>query len=137
MRRGIVFMLDSFIALVMISYIAILFDISFFVSDIYRDYNLYAYSNDLLTVLDKGGYLHRLAGNDVISIMHILQYSPEQYCFYLRIEDSQGKRVSAVHKPACKAPLRNIEVYSRRAFVYNGEPYMAELGGWYRQRGEE
>ncbi|MCX8206116.1 MAG: hypothetical protein N3H30_02705 [Candidatus Micrarchaeota archaeon] len=137
MRRGIIFTIDALLALLFsASFVTLLYQNSLPVEDIYRDFSLYAYSSDFLTVLDKGGYLNELADKDIRNTMKLMPYTPDPYCFYVRVEDSEGKKVATVHKPTCSGSRKNIDVYVRRLFVYNGETYLAELGSWYKTNEE-
>ena len=140
MRKGFVFILDALLAfLYMSTFIAMVYSNIPVSEDLYSSPQIYEYSLDLLSLMDKKGYLSQLAGRELKEAQEIISETPEQYCFYLRIFDMDGDKVATVKKHKCRGK-RAASVIVRRLFVKDGYPYMAELRAWHKLkqlRGED
>ncbi|MGB9635363.1 MAG: hypothetical protein ACP5H8_02845 [Candidatus Micrarchaeia archaeon] len=136
MGKGFVFTIDVLISLLFASsFAAILYSEAARGMDTsaYNDAALYEYSTDLMIMLAKGGYLYKLADKDFKDVQELFSLTPQQYCFYIRISDKDGKKVITLKKYGC-ASAKNINTYVRSMFVKDGKPYLAELGAWYKIR---
>ncbi len=132
MKKAFVFTMDVLLAFLYAStFITVIYENVPVSQDLYRDAMLYDYSLDLLTVMDKAGYLHELSRRKLVNAQKLISETPEQYCFYLRIYDESGDKVGMVKKHGCRGK-HDVNVYVRRTFVHEGYPYTAELGSWYK-----
>lgn len=139
-RKGFVFTTDSIVALLFASmFISMIYSglASMPIGeDVYKSTSLHDYSLDLLIVLEKGGYLAQVADKNIRGTQLTLSRTPDNYCFYVRITDEDGKRSATIRKPKCGSS-REMDVFTRRMFVHNGKIYMAELGAWHKLKGED
>ncbi|GEM_PF-5176100 len=131
MRQGFVFITDALISLLFASiFLSIIYSSIPIREDVYKDSNIYDYSIDLLTMLDKGGYLYELADKKIEDTQQIISQTQGQYCFYLRVTDSAGNKVVTIKKHRCKN-MKDRDYYVRRLFFKDGRVYIAELSAWY------
>jgi len=101
----------------------------------WKDSHLQRYSMDLLTVLEKSGYLENaVITEDTSQLQNVIAKTSKSLCFLLNIKDS-GETILSLQKQDCKITYKR-RLITRRTFIARGDQtkvYEAELYGWYKE----
>ena len=101
----------------------------------WSDNHLQRYSMDVLTVLEKTGYLsNAVFTSDATVLRQVISQTPPSMCFLMEVEGEEGI-VLSVEKHDC-LPTGRRRLTTRRSFVVVGDQtniYTAKLYAWYKE----
>ncbi|MBS3113212.1 hypothetical protein J4418_03965 [Candidatus Woesearchaeota archaeon] len=131
-KKAILFTIDALFALMLCLSFFLYINYYFFSNDgnPYAQYDLLKVSEDYLTILEKSNSLSYILNSGNLTYMRdYIDTLSVNYCANLTILDSSNVPQYSVSKTGC---LNSDQyVISRRVFINNLDPYMANMKVWY------
>jgi hypothetical protein len=132
MRRAFIFSVDALVGLgIALAVIGIVMSFSGSSGPAYHyPLNMQRYTADLLSVMQKGGYVATALGGDATSMRGTLALTGSEKCFLFKAIDTATMNITlSVPKAGCGGVGTALSSAVSNEY-YGGKHYIVELSGW-------